>query len=592
MRCSPLKEINHDSVRNLKVAWTYHTGDADPRSNTTMECAPIVIDGVMYLTTASPTPEVVALNAATGKQLWRYDPYEQKTPYPIASGGVNRGVAYWSDGEPGGERRILHGTADGRLISLDAKTGKPDPGFGENGVADLRKGMDADLSGMLYGMTAAPAIYKDLAILGFSVNESAPAAPGDIRAYDVRTGKEAWRFHTVPRPGEFGNDTWEGESWKGRGGANAWSGVTIDEKWGIVFAGTGSPASDFYGGDRKGANLFGNCVLALDARTGKRLWHFQTVRHDLWVYDNPCPPVLCSVRRNGKTQDAVAQLTKTGFCFVFDRVTGKPLFPIEERSVPASDLPGEAAWEKQVFPLKPPPLVPQSFGPENVTDISKEARDSVLERMKSLRYGPIFTPPGLGRKTVEVPGYHGGANWSAGAFDPTTGILYANVNNIPRMHGMVKSSGDALDYQMTGYEYFSDAEGYPAIKPPWGKLVAVDLNRGEIVWETPLGEYPELTARGVPLTGTENLGGAIVTAGGLVFIGSARDEKFRAFDKKTGKLLWETKLPYGGYAAPCTYRANGRQYVVIAAGGGGKLATPSGDAYVAFALPQAIGNSE
>lgn len=584
MRYSHLDQINRANVKELGVAWIYHTGDLDDERKTTIECTPLVIDGVMYITTA--LSKVVALDATTGRELWKYDPYRLGRPAVIASAGVNRGVAYWSDGKPNGARRILHGTADGRLISLDARSGRPDAGFGEDGVIDLRKGMDRDLSRMPYGLTSVPAVYEDIVILGFSCGEGPePAAPGDVRAFDVRTGKEVWRFHTVPRPSEFGHDTWEGDSWRDRGGANAWGGVSIDEQQGIAFVGLGSAAFDFYGGDRKGQNLFANSVLALDARTGKRLWHFQTLHHDLWDHDLPTSPTLVTVRHQGKRTDAVAQVTKTGYVFLFDRMTGKPLFDIEERSVPSSDVPGEQAWPTQPIPVKPPPFSKQYFGEDDITDISKEAHEFVWRKYKTLRAGPAFTPPSL-QGTVVIPGFHGGATWSGASFDPTTGILYVSSNNVPNLVTLVKAAqGKKYPYTHAGYIRFLDSEGYPAIKPPWGQLTAVDLNRGEFVWQVPLGEYPELKARGVPQTGTENFGGAIVTAGGLVFIGGTKDEKFHAFDKATGRLLWEYKLDAGGYATPCTYAVNGRQFVAIAAGGGGKLATKSGDAFVVFALP-------
>jgi quinoprotein glucose dehydrogenase len=586
-RYSTLDELDRDSVRRLRVAWTYHTGDADPPKATNIECTPIVVDGAMYLTTCSPRVKVAALDAATGRELWRYDPWASSPKnVSLASGGVNRGVAWWSGGR---ERRILFGSADARLISLDARTGRPDPRFGDAGVVDLRADLEPSVRNLAYGMTSPPAIYRDLVICGFSNSEgTGPGAPGDIRAFDVRTGREAWRFHTVPRPGEFGHDTWQGEDWKERAGCNNWSGATVDVERGIVFAATGSPAFDFYGGDRKGANLFGNCVLALDAKTGRRLWHFQVVRHDLWDYDNPCPPVLCTVRHEGKTRDAVAQVTKTGFCFVLDRLNGRPLFPVEERAVPASDVPGEASWPTQLFPLKPPPISRQSFGPEEVTNISPAARQHVLDRIKTMRYGRIFTPTALGQATVRFPGFHGGASWAGASFDPTNGFLYVNSNDIPREHQLERTAtGSPYPYRNTGYGRFVDQDGYPAVKPPWGHLTAVDLSRGDFAWRAVLGEYPELTARGLPPTGTENLGGSLVTAGGLVFIGGTKDERFRAFDKVTGETLWRAALPAAGYATPCTYSVHGRQFVAIAAGGGGKLATKSGDAYVAFALPDA-----
>ncbi|MCS6859915.1 MAG: serine hydrolase [Abditibacteriales bacterium] len=586
MRYSPLTQINRENVKNLQVAWVYRTGELDPAKKTTIECTPIVVDGVMFVTTIYA--KAVALDAATGRELWKFDPY---APYaspsewarahgdvPIASGGVNRGVAYWSDGK---SARVLLGTADGRLFSLDARTGKPDPHFGKNGVVDLRAGLEWDCSKFPYGPTSAPAIYENLVILGFSCSEGPPpGAPGDVRAFDVRSGKEVWRFRTVPRPGEFGYDTWPPGAWKGRSGVNAWGGLTVDTQRGIVFCGTGSAAADFYGGDRKGANLFANCVLALDARTGKRRWHFQTTHHDLWDHDNPCPPVLVTVKHQGKVREAVAQVTKTGFCYVLDRLTGKPLFGVKEVPAPPSDVPGEQAYPTQPQPLKPPPFARQIFEP---TDISPQAQEFVREQLRALRYDGPYTPPSL-KGTVVLPGFHGGATWSGASFDPTTGILYVNANNVPWLARLVKK-GDTYDF--AGYYRFTDSEGYPAVKPPWGSLTAINLNTGEIEWQVVLGEYPELTARGVPPTGTENFGGTIVTAGGLVFIGGTMDEKFRAFDKATGTLLWEYQLPAGGYATPCTYAVNGRQFVVIAAGGGGKLQTKPGDSFIAFALPSA-----
>ncbi len=476
-------------------------------------------------------------------------------------------------------------TSDGRLISLDARTGKPDTSFGKNGAVDLREGMDRDLAGLTYGATAPPAVFEDIVIVGFSVGEGpAPSAPGDVRAFDVRTGRQLWRFHTVPRPGEFGHDTWAKDSWRDRGGANPWSGATVDVKRGWVFVATGSSAFDFYGGDRHGDNLFANSVIALDARTGRRLWHFQIVKHDIWDYDLPYPPILVTVTHNGRKIDAVAQVTKTGYVFVFDRVTGKPLFDVVERAVPASDLPGEKLATTQRFPTKPPALAPQAFTEEMVTDISKASRQYVLEKLKSLRHGAIFTPQST-QSTVILPGLHGGFSWAGASFDPETGMLYANTNNIPRVMNLIPTPDKPWPYRISGYDRLVDQEGYPAIKPPWGRLNAIDLNRGDIRWQKTLGEFEELTRRGVPPTGTESLGGTIVTAGGLVFVGGTKDEKFRAFDKMTGKLWWEYRLPAGGYATPCTYAVNGKQFVVIAAGGGGKLATKSGDEFVAFALP-------
>jgi quinoprotein glucose dehydrogenase len=579
MRYSGLRQIDTDNVRGLQVAWVYHTRDAGEKSP--IECTPIVVDGVMYITTAST--KVVALNAATGQEIWQFDPYQDLSRNWIkASGGVNRGVALWSDGRTRGERRIFAGLSDGRLISLDAKTGKLDPAFASGGQIDLRKGIERDISRMAYGPTSAPMIFEDLVVLGFSNDEGHPGAPGDIRAFDARTGKERWRFHTVPRPGEEGHDTWPTNAWEQRGGANAWGGFSLDEAKGILLCGTGSAGADFHGADRTGAGLFANCTLALDARTGRRLWHFQTVHHDLWDHDNPCPPVVVNVQHDGHSIAAVAQVTKTGYCYLLDLMTGKPLFPVREQPVPPSDVPGEVAFPTQPVPNMPPPFARQVFTDDEVTTLSPQARDFVRAELRSLRYGQANLPPSL-QGTVVTPGFHGGATWSGASFDPSTGYLYVNSNEVPAIIAL--HSDERGGFKFGGYRNFTDDAGYPAIKPPWGRLTAIDLNKGEFAWQVVLGEFPELTARGIPPTGTENFGGTIVTAGGLVFIGGTKDEKFRAFDKLSGKVLWEHQLKAGGYATPCTYAVDGRQFVVIAAGGGGKLNTKSGDEFVAFTLP-------
>lgn len=585
MRYSTLAQINRENIDQLEVAWEYKTGELAAGKAKIMECTPLVIQGVMYIT--SGHLKVIALNAATGQELWRFDPFASHGPkHGLASGGVNRGVAYWSDGLPDGMRRILHGTSDGQLYSLDAATGKLDPNFGSGGVKDLREDLEMDLSRMPYGPTSAPAILGDLVVVGFSCGEGpGPAAPGDVRAFDVRTGKQMWRFHTVPREGEFGNETWEGDSWRNRGAANAWGGYSVDTERGMVFAGLGSAAFDFYGGDRKGQNLFANCTIALDGKTGKRLWHFQTLHHDLWDHDIPIYPNLVTVQHEGQTIDAVAQVTKTGYVYLFDRESGKPLFEIEERPVTPSDVEGEQAWPTQPIPTKPPPFSTLSMTEANVTNIGDANRKSVLDTLSKIRGGPEFNPPSL-HGTVVIPGFHGGATWSGASFDPETGHLYVNSNNQPNIVTLVKTDpGSTYPYRITGYNKFLDHEGYPAIEPPWGLLNAIDLNSGEIAWQVPLGEYPELTARGIPQTGTESFGGTIVTAGGLVFIGGTLDEMFHAFDKTTGELLWQHKLPAGGYATPSTYSVDGRQFVVIPASGGGKLRTEPGDSIVAFSLP-------
>ena len=588
MRYSKLKQINRDNVARLKPAWTSHTGELKGRVGKTIECTPIVIDGVMYITTGYL--RVVALDAATGHEFWSFDPLKGH-PYPHTptSGGVNRGCAYWSDGKPDGVRRIIHGTSDGRLFSLDAKTGHLAPNFGENGVVDLRKGLAPNVASLPYGPTSAPAIWKDTIVVGVSCGEGLDlTAPGDIRAFNVRTGEQVWRFRTVPGPAEFGHETWEGDSWKDRGAANAWGGFSVDVDRGLVFAGLGSAAFDFYGGDRCGTNLFANCTIALNARTGARAWHFQTLHHDLWDHDLPVYPNLVSVTHGGKKIDAVAQVSKTGYVFLFDRETGKPLFDIGEKPVPASDVAGEHAWPTQPIPVKPPPFATQFLDETNVTNIGKANHDSALASLRAIRGGPAFQPPSF-KGTIAVPGLLGGANWSGASFDPTTGLLYVNSNNLPFIITLVEAKSGRLQqygpYGHKGYPQFRDHEGYPGIKPPWGLLNAINLNSGDFAWRVPLGEYAELTARGIPQTGTENIGGTIVTAGGLVFVAGTKDERIHAFDKETGKLLWEHPLPAGGYATPSTYMVNGRQYVVIAAGGAGKMETKAGDAFVAFELP-------
>jgi len=578
MRYSPLDRINRSNVQRLRAAWTYHTGDKRDRPQTTIECTPVVADGVMYITTALLS--VRALDAATGRLLWSFDPFEgseYETPR-----GVSRGVTYWQSGQ---DKRVLC-TARARLICLDARTGKPIPSFGDKGSVDLTKGLGRDISGMLYGVTSPGIAYRNLLILGSEVDEGPePAAPGSVRAFDVLTGKTAWIFHTVPQPGEFGHNTWEGDAWKTAGGVNDWGGLSLDVKRGWIFLALGSASFDFHGGQRLGQNLFANSVVALDAATGRRIWHYQIVHHDLWDRDLPCPPALVTVNHNGRRVDAVAQVTKFSRLFLLDRETGKPLFPVEEQPVPASDVPGEKAWPTQPVALKPPSLTRQVFTEDELTNISPEAHAYALEIFKKVRSGNPWLPPSE-QGTIVFPGFDGGMDWGGGSFDPSTGWFYVNTHDEPWILTLVPAkAGAGYPYAITGYNRFLDQEGYAAIKPPWGQLSAVDLNSGEIAWQVRLGEIKELTARGIPRTGTQNIGGSVVTAGGLVFIGATQDEKFRAFDKSTGKVLWEAQLPAGGYASPCTYEAGGKQYVAIAAGGGGKPRTRSGDAFVAFALP-------
>ncbi len=424
-------------------------------------------------------------------------------------------------------------------------------------------------------------MFEDVVIIGCS-NDEGHRRRATLAPFDVRTGKELWRFHTVPRPGEFAADTWEDPP----PGATA-AGEPVGqvhrrrrERHRLLRHRVGGPrllrgqAAD---------NLFANCVLALDARTGRRLWHFQTTRHDVWDHDNPCPPVVVTVKHDRKERQAVAQVTKTGFCWLLDRKTGEPLFGVRDVPATPSDVPGEKLSPTQPEPIKPPALAKTVFTKEEATNRTPEARRFVLERLEAYRHGAAYVPPSEAGSVI-LPGFHGGATWAGASFDPTRGLLFVNTNNAPYVTTLEKRP--AGHYEPTGYSYFKDHEGYPAIRPPWGLLTAVDLNTGTFAWQVPLGEFPELTAKGVPITGTENFGGTIVTAGGLVFVGGSKDEKFHAFDSSTGKLLWDAKLGAGGYATPCTYAVGGRQYVCIAAGGGGKQKTKSSDAFVTFALPR------
>jgi quinoprotein glucose dehydrogenase len=669
---SSLDQINTSNVNQLEVAWTYNSGDAEEGNRSTIQCNPIIVNGRMYVT--SPKLKLIALNAANGKEIWKFDPFDS-----TEAAGVNRGVTYW---EENGDKRIFF-TASQYLYAINADDGTIVSSFGSNGRVDLREGLGREASKLAVSATTPGIIYRDVLIQGSALGEGYDAAPGFIRAYDVRTGKIVWTFHTIPQPGEFGYDTWPANAYQEAGGVNNWAGMSLDEKRGIVFVPTGSPAFDFYGGNRKGQNLFGNCLLAIDAATGKLKWHYQLVHHDLWDYDLPAPPNLITVHIDGKTVDAVAQVTKMGMVFVFDRETGEPIFPIEERSVPASILLGEETSPTQPFPTKPLPFVRHTFSENEITDVSPESNAFIKEKIKGAKLGNIYNPQSTDG-IVQFPGTRGGAEWGGASFDPEHGIMYVNANEVPLLvkmklldlneeaaqlaalgqriytlnnctmcHGadragtnvypslkglskrstekqvatlltsgkgqmpafpnLTKKEVDALiaflfdkttvqaldrevkpnvsaesnyRYVHDGWNVLFDQFGYPGVKPPWGTLNAIDLNKGEILWKVPLGEYPELIAKGIPPTGTQNLGGSAVTAGGLVFIGATKDEKFRAFDKTTGKILWTYKLPFGGCATPSVYEIAGKQYVVIAAGGGGRVGSPSGDAYVAFTLKE------
>lgn len=535
-RNSALTQINRENVSQLKRAWTYHTGEVDRSANATdrhsvapFESTPIIVDGVLYFST--PSNRVIALDAETGAEIWNYDPQagngKPRRYYQ------HRGVSYWQS-QDGRERRIVFGTFEGRLIALDAKSGKPCAGFGNGGTVDLRAGLDGNDAKALYSVTSAPAIYKNLVITGAMVPEFPSKGPsGEVRAFDARTGKLRWRFHTIPRAGEKGHETWSGDEWKHRTGANVWSTMSVDEKRGLVFLPVGSASYDFYGADRKGTNLFSNSLVALDAMTGKLVWYFQAVHHDIWDYDVPAQPVLIDVTREGKKIPAVAQVTKMGFVFVFDRVTGKPLFPIEERAVPKSEVPGEESWTTQPFPTKPPALVRLKFTEADI-DLSDSGDKYCAEMFRSLQGGSIFTPYGL-QQTLVVPGTLGGGNWSGASFDPGWGYLFVNANEVGAVGALEpqpESSPEKYRRNNARGEYarFWDEQQKPCQKPPWGTLNAVDVNSGEIVWKIPLGELEGAKEK----TGVPNLGGSIVT-NGVVFIGATADAKFRAFDAKTGR---------------------------------------------------------
>ncbi|UYQ94032.1 PQQ-binding-like beta-propeller repeat protein [Chitinophaga horti] len=676
LKYSSLNQVDTSNVQLLKPVWEYHAGDADTISSSQIQCNPIVVNGVLYA--VSPQLKLLALDAATGKEKWVFNPYKDAD---ASSVHALRGVSYWEEGE---DKRVFF-TAGPHLFAINANTGAPINAFADSGRLPLHSDLGEAARDLFVVTTSPGMIYKDMIIIGSRVSEEADAAPGHIRSYDVRSGKLRWIFHTIPQPGEEGFSDWKDpEAYKFIGGANAWSGFSLDEERGILFAPTGSASFDFYGGKRKGANLYADCLLALDANTGKRLWHFQDIHHNIWDRDLPAPPALVTVKHDGKKIDAVAQVTKAGFVFLLDRETGKPLFPVEERPVPDTGLlPGEEAWPTQPFPVKPAPFTRHHMTEKDFNYLLPDSSlAEVRNRWSTLRKGHIFMPPSR-EGTLVFPGFDGGAEWGGPAVDPTTGILYINANEMPWVLTMVdakeKPSGKKetnlaagkrlyhqncmtchgperqgggnypslinikdkytvpqfvdlvnngrrmmpgfkhlpaeekeaiasyllevksqqglvyngpqqpadtsrdLPYSSTGYNKFLTKDKLPAISPPWGTLNAINLNTGEFVWRDTLGVDPHFADRGIK-TGTENYGAPVVTAGGLLFIAATRDAKIRAFHKATGKLLWEAQLPAAGYATPAVYSVNGKQYLVIACGGG-KLGTKSGDSYIAFALP-------
>jgi quinoprotein glucose dehydrogenase len=669
---SPLDQINTSNVNQLKPAWTFTINDmpkfAQPASS---QCNPIIVDGVLYAMSAKQW--AYAVNAATGEKIWSYDPFDGGV-----GSGVTRGVSYWESGD---DKRILY-AAGNHLIALDARTGKPIETFGEKGKVNLNVGVRDDPEKIAVTMTSPGIVYKDLIICGSRLPDLYGTPPGYIRAYNCKTGEIAWTFHTIPLPGEPGYETWPKDAYKYAGGANSWAGMAVDTKRGMVLMSLGSPTYDFYGADRIGQNLYGNCVLALDATTGKHKWHYQTVHHDIWDYDLPAPPNLVTVKRNGKEIDAVVQITKQGFVFVLNRETGEPLFPVEERAVPASNLPREQAWPTQPFPLKPKPYARQMITENDLTSYSAADQDAVLKKFRSMRYEGLYTPPDL-KGTLMFPGTRGGSNWGGAAYDPATTTLYIRSNEAPDIQTIIKEDPQVvaglplvdqgrrlystycaschgankigpppnpslldLDKRMTraaaldklkkggglmppyagvlkeseqeailafvhsvapatnkvakvetdstlperdlyflnvtGYTTWKDPSGNPAIRPPWGTLHALNLSTGEYTWQIPLGNDEKRQEKGRPETGLEGKSGPIVTEGGIIFISGSEDKKFRAFEKSTGKLLWETTLPALANATACTYQVNGKQYVALSVGG--TKENPSGS-IMAFALP-------
>ncbi len=675
---SSISQIDTASVGQLELAWSYKSGGLDSGRITQIQTNPLTVKNRLY--GVNPALELFALNAKSGTLIWKFSPKAKDN-----SGlGLNRGLSYWPSNSQ--EESRLFFSSGSKLYAVSAENGNPIPSFGNGGSVDLREGLGRDPEKLSVVSNTPGAIYEDLLIMGTRVGEGPGASPGHIRAYNVLTGAIAWTFHTIPQPGEFGYDTWPEDAYKTVGGANSWAGIAVDHELGIAYIPTGSAAFDWYGGDRHGENLFANCLLALNATTGERLWHFQMVHHDLWDRDLPAPPNLFDIQRDGKSIPAVAQVTKSGHVFVFDRVTGDPLFPIEEHPYPQSTLQGEKAFSTQPLPIQPKPFARQRvtaddlYAPDRnafVDDfVDKEQNadsPTVLEKFQKITSNGQFIPIDT-TGVLLYPGADGGAEWGGAALDPRTGIMYVNSNEmawIVRMKAVGNDSGEMapigasltqihcarchggalqglagipelqtvknrleadsvysiikkgkgampgmpnlsdaeiqaiaryvlgmreetdhrveatsvkVPYAVAGFGRFKDDRGFPVVKPPWGTLNAIDLNTGEYVWTVPLGHEDAIDDPDIPVSGTENYGGPVITAGGVLFIAATKDEKLRAFHMKTGALLWETPLPAGGYATPATYQVDGKQFLVIACGGG-KMGTASGDEYRAYALP-------
>jgi quinoprotein glucose dehydrogenase len=654
MQYSALKQIDKTNVNRLELAWFHPV----PGPSGRFGFNPLVVDGVMYV--LGKDNAIVALDAATGKQTWSH---------PVEGTPTERGINYWENKDRSDQRLLF--SANSYLQEINLRTGVTIPSFGKDGRVDLREGLGRDPKTIRNIQTGTPGrVFENLIVLGSAPGEGYGSYPGDLRAYDVLSGKLVWTFHTTPHPGEFGYETWPKDAWTYIGGNNAWGEISIDEKRGIAYFPLGSPAYDFYGADRIGAGLFGNCLLALDVRTGKRLWHFQAVHHDLWDYDLTTGPKLLTVRHDGKMVDIAAQATKFGFLYVFNRVTGEPLWPIEERTVPKSDVPGEEAWPTQPFPTKPPPFTRQKFAVDDLNPYVDAAETARLrEILRTARNEGLFTPPST-RNTIDMPGELGGSNWGGAAGDPETGMLYVRSNDAPTMHnlslrppvrrvegGTPEQAGYAVYRQLceschgvdragvaspkevgaervtsiirggrgqmpgfseatltpqdlgvllaylvnpaagaggladarqgqargntpppppgqtryyTPYGTLNANNGLPAIGPPWSELTAYDLNEGTIKWQIPLGTVPALAAKGIKDTGSYHptRNGLVVTAGGLIFVGTWSDRTVRAYDKDTGRTLWEKELESNPEGIPAVYEAGGRQYVVFCARSG------------------------